>query len=258
MRELSSGNNGEHSLGMIAAIIWDYDGTLVDTQHKNLAVTRAIIEQVTGVRPSTFPALQSLEKYAEAMSSSTNWRDFYKNEFGLDEAEIDDAGRKWTECQMRDPTPTPVFEGIRDVLHRLREVPHGIVSQSSRDAIIRVLARSDLLQHFGSIVGFEEVGLRRQKPEPDGLLHCINELARSDGEIVLYVGDHETDTASAYNANHVLQKNRSHLHIRSIAAMYSSLHDSSHWKIKPDYEARQVHDIKAIAESVKSLAALRQ
>ncbi len=32
----------------ICAIIWDYDCTLVNTWHKNLAVTRRIIAKVSG------------------------------------------------------------------------------------------------------------------------------------------------------------------------------------------------------------------
>ena len=31
----------------IQAIIWDYDGTLVDTLHKNLNATKRIIEAIT-------------------------------------------------------------------------------------------------------------------------------------------------------------------------------------------------------------------
>ena len=36
----------------VAAVIWDFDGTLVDTRAKNIAVNRRIIEAVTG-RPWT-------------------------------------------------------------------------------------------------------------------------------------------------------------------------------------------------------------
>jgi phosphoglycolate phosphatase-like HAD superfamily hydrolase len=34
------------SITNIKAIIWDYDGTLVDTRYKNLNVTRNIIESI--------------------------------------------------------------------------------------------------------------------------------------------------------------------------------------------------------------------
>jgi HAD superfamily hydrolase (TIGR01549 family) len=243
---------------MVAAIVWDYDGTLVDSRQKNLRVTRAIIEEMTGTDPTTFSALQSLESYSYAIGRYSNWRDFYRKEFKLNDTETDDAGRKWTEFQMRDLTPTPVFEGIHDVVHRLRHVPHGIVSQSSRDAIKRVLEECDLMQYFQSLIGFEEVGLRRQKPEADGLLRCIDQLTGSPADFVLFIGDQETDTATARNGNRVLKENGSKLRIRSIGALYSSRQESSQWQIKPDHEARHVHDIIGIVESLNSMTFLHQ
>ena len=47
----------------IKAIIWDYDGTLVDSRIKNLNVTRKIIEKATGKKYSTFPALDNLQDF---------------------------------------------------------------------------------------------------------------------------------------------------------------------------------------------------
>ncbi len=238
-------------MNRIAAIIWDYDGTLVDTKRKNLSVTRAIISEITCAEAAAFPALCSLEAYERAMLRSTNWRDFYKREFSLIESDIDVAGRMWTEFQIRDCTPITVFDGIHEVLYRLRHLPHGIVSQNSRDAIVRVLDGSDLLQYFSCIVGFEEVEIRRQKPEPDGLFHCLGGLTVLNGDCVLYIGDHETDAASAHNANQILRTNKSHFHLRSIGALYSSPRESVQWQIKPDYEAREVHDILRIIDSIR-------
>ena len=35
-------------MSQILAVIWDYDGTLVDTGMKNLNVTRNIVKKITG------------------------------------------------------------------------------------------------------------------------------------------------------------------------------------------------------------------
>lgn len=231
----------------VETIIWDYDGTLVDTRRKNLNVTRKIIRMITGVSSQKFRALRSLESYALANQRSANWRDFYEREFGFTDGQTDEAGRAWTEYQLRDSTPIPVFDGIHEVLRTLGSVRHGIVSQNSRSAIEQILKEHSLLQYFGFIVGYEEVELRRQKPEPDGLLLCIENLHGPNATPVLYIGDHETDARCASNANHVLQKANSATRVLSIGALYSPNADSLHWKTKPDYEARSVHDIVKIA-----------
>jgi phosphoglycolate phosphatase-like HAD superfamily hydrolase len=84
----------------INAIIWDYDGTLVDTCHKNLNVTKKIIASTTKTDASKFPALQSLEKYDVANRRTSNWRELYRQEFNLTENQIDEAGRMWSAYQL--------------------------------------------------------------------------------------------------------------------------------------------------------------
>jgi HAD superfamily hydrolase (TIGR01549 family) len=258
MRERSDIRSGDGSRDMLAAIIWDYDGTLVDTQRKNLSVTRAIIKELTGADPTTFPALQSPEMYAHAMRQSTNWRDFYGKQFGLTDAEVDNAGKRWTEFQMRDETPVPLFEGIRAVLSQLQHLPHAIVSQNARAAIEHTLEQNAVRHHFNFIVGFEEVELRRQKPEPDGILHCIDSLTGSKGGQILYIGDHESDAALAHHANQILRNTGSRTRIRSVAALYSVAQETALWRIKPDYDAQETRDIVNIVESINNLAATRQ
>ena len=59
----------------VAAVIWDYDGTLVDTRQKNLAVTREIVWEVLQKSFEEFPALATIENYEQANLASVNWRD---------------------------------------------------------------------------------------------------------------------------------------------------------------------------------------
>ena len=169
--------------------------------------------------------------------------------FGFTDEQTDGVGRAWTEYQLRDSTPTSLFNGIQEVIRALRVVRHGIVSQNSRSAISHVLKEKDFLQYFGCIVGYEEVEPRRQKAEPDGLLLCIENLKGPNANRVLYIGDHETDARCAFNANGVLQRNRSTVRVVSVGALYSSETDASDWGVKPDYEARTVYDFVKIPQS---------
>jgi HAD superfamily hydrolase (TIGR01549 family) len=233
----------------VQAIIWDYDGTLVDTRKKNLNVTRQIVGRVAGVDPLTFDALRSQENYASVNRRSRNWRDLYIDEFGFTEEQTDSAGRLWTEYQLKDATPTPMYDGIQHVVAELRDFRNGIVSQNSQSTIFQVLQENDLLRYFRLIVGYEEVDLRKQKPHPEGLLMCIEKLTPLRSGCVLYVGDHATDIECARNANVTLHENGSKLRVVSIGAAYSSDGSSPEWPVPPDHEARNVRDLVDIVQS---------
>jgi HAD superfamily hydrolase (TIGR01549 family) len=227
----------------VLAIIWDFDGTLVDTRQKNLNVTRRIIEQITQKKAVTFPVLSSLENYISATFKATNWRELYTCKFGLTNHQTYLAGKLWTEYQLQDNTPTKLFPGVHDVLLQLKNIPHGIVSQNSYSNILKLLNEYGLEDLFKAIIGYEEVDIIRQKPEPDGLLACIDKLCNSSDGNIFYIGDHETDIVCAARANKVLQLKNSGLKISSIAAHYGVVDDISDWNSKPDFTAEKVEDI---------------
>jgi len=234
---------------MIKVIIWDYDGTLVDTHIKNLNVTRKIIRQITGKNPEHIAALADLNNYRVVTNEAKNWRILYKNEFNLSEMEIEQAGRLWSEFQLKDKTEVPFYAGIVDVIETLAEYPHGIVSQNSRENIKQFLHKTGMLKYFKCILGYEEVKPSQQKPDPTGLLQCISELVQDGSGTVIYIGDHETDIRCAINSNEVLKKNESNLKVISIAALYDTDTNISTWQVKPEYKAEKVEDIIEIVKS---------
>jgi len=237
----------------INAIIWDYDGTLVDTRHKNLNVTKKIIASTTKTDASKFPALQSLENYDIANRRTSNWRELYRQEFNLNENQIDEAGRMWTTYQLNDDTEAVFYEGLETVINELSEFPHGIVSQNSRSSIARHLEKKHIRSFFKHIVGYEEVDLKKQKPEPDGLLSCMEKLSALKPGYVCYIGDHETDVLCARAANRALQENNVKVKIFSIGACYDNVTDTSTWIVRPDFEAERVEDILKIVFNIKGV-----
>ena len=234
----------------IKAIIWDYDGTLVDTRHKNLNVTKNIIENIAAIDASAFPALRSLENYYLANRRTSNWRELYRQEFNLTEDQIDEAGRLWTAYQLNDHTEVVFYEGIEAVIRHLAEFPHGIVSQNSKSSITQNLEKKNLLPFFKYIVGYEEVGLNKQKPAPDGLLNCLEKLSATSPGYVCYIGDHETDAQCVLAANRCLQEKKVDAKIISIGVCFDPGTDTSTWKVRPDYEARKVEQILEIVKKI--------
>jgi HAD superfamily hydrolase (TIGR01549 family) len=232
--------------GKICAVIWDYDGTLVDSRQKNLNVTRKIVSKILKGDPSKISALSSLSNYHQAHIKATNWREFYKESFGLTEAQTDDAGRMWTGYQLEDQTSIPLIDGVEEAIISLCRFPQGIVSQNSRENIIQYLKQKKLRSYFENIIGYEEVDLNKQKPNPEGLMMCIERLTDFKPGVVIYLGDHETDVQCVLNANNILSENKPEIKIISIGAFYGFDVDTSDWSVLPDYQVKNAADIKNI------------
>jgi HAD superfamily hydrolase (TIGR01549 family) len=228
-------------------LIWDFDGTLVDTRQRNYNVVRRLLGESSGRTLDDIPALASPEVYDEVNRRYFNWRELYAKEFGFDDQETDRLGRLWSSYQLKDETPAQVFEGIAEVLAALREVDHGIVSQNARDQIARTLAGARLAEHFQVIVGYDDVDLARQKPEPDGVLACLEQLNALGPGRVLYVGDHETDVRCARNAQRALASRGVALEIVSVAACFAGNAGTAAWTHQPDHVAWSPREILAIA-----------
>jgi phosphoglycolate phosphatase-like HAD superfamily hydrolase len=235
----------------IRAIIWDYDGTLVDTRLKNYNVTKRIIKDMTGISPERFSALKSLESYISANHRAANWRDLYKEEFAFTEEEIDYSGKLWTPYQLDDKAPVPFFKGIQNVIRSLRLFPQGIVSQNSKNGIIKQLEDNNLTEYFSYIIGYEEVSLNKQKPEPDGLLECIEKLASEHSGYIVYIGDHETDVICAHKANQHIYNANPGLNIFTIGAFYGFFVDNSSWRCQPDFIAKKPKNILQVLTKIK-------
>ena len=223
----------------LKAVIWDYDGTLVDSRQKNLSVTRKIVEEITKKSADEFPMLTDLEKYHRATMESSNWRKFYREEFELNKEEVDEAGSLWTVYQLNDSTQVNIFAGIREGMNSIETIPQGIVSQNSKSNIERQLKSDGLIKYFSHISGYEEVALDRQKPEPDGLISCIKDLSDSEDGIIFYIGDHETDIQCAARANQILAD----LEVLSIGVLYGTGIDNVKWNTQPDFEANSVQEL---------------
>jgi len=233
--------------GPLRAVIWDYDGTLVDTRGRNRSVTARILERVTGRPPEAFPGVCSQDAYDALNRAAANWRELYRDAFELAEPEIDEAGRLWSEFQASDETPIVAFDGIHDAVDSLAGTPQGIVSQNGRHIIQRALEREGFVERFASIVGYEEVPFQRQKPDPLGLLITIERLTGWAPGCVAYVGDHETDALSAARANAELARAGRALRVVTIGAFFFGRDPCADWSVRPDHRARSPRDVGRIA-----------
>lgn len=230
----------------INSIIWDYDGTIIDTRLKNLNVTKTIISRIVDNFDIEGSVLNSVENYEQANTRSANWRDLYSREFGLDEEQIDNAGKMWTKIQLIDETDVQLFSGIDSAVSKLSAYPQGIVSQNSSRIIRSNLEKFRLEKYFSHIIGYEEVELKKQKPDPEGLLTCISTLSDLDNHhSFLYIGDHITDIECAHNANYRIGR-------KSVISILLNYRKNliKEWEYLPDYIADSPEDIPVIINKI--------
>jgi HAD superfamily hydrolase (TIGR01549 family) len=234
----------------ISAILWDYDGTLVDSSNKNFMTTRDIILHLNPtMQENELPlALTSLEKYRAAIGSSINWRDFYMNHFGMSEQQVDDAGALWSEFQLKNQTPVEIFDGIHELLNRLSPIPQGICSLNCMHNIEKKLQQCQLLDYFSSIVGYNSNLINKPKPNPESFMICLQQMKVPVAGNIICIGDHPEDTEFARNAETLLRNDKNQLRIINIAVCYSGS-TPDHWEIKPDYQAQTVSEIMSIIAS---------
>lgn len=238
---------------MIKAIIWDYDGTLVDSMHRNLAVSREIMQRIRPeIVDTEWPlALSNVDVYRQSNHSVTSWRELYIKHFGFSEQETDIAGPMWAEHQEKNTTKIDLFTGFHDMMQQLDHVRHGICSQNCSNHIFETLSGLNVQHHFETILGYNDIEFNQQKPNPASFFEVLNkmQIRLKNGDILFYVGDHREDARFAKNTEQALQKMGYDVRIFSIAAGYGGAQPTL-WDLDPDFTAQQLLDIPSITQSV--------
>lgn len=225
----------------IDAILWDYDGTLVNSVPKNMDITKQILSVVaprlTGINLPK--SLKSAQDYHIANHQAKNWQDLYVNYYGMTENEMRIAGTLWTEYQLKNNTPVKLFAEIKETVNQIN-LPQGICSQNSSENILQVLNKYEIAHKFNSIIGYDDIPSNKQKPSPYSGIKCLNQLfKRLNNKTIIYIGDHEGDVEFARNIEKELLNDNK---VISILVKYSGANPSS-WKYKPDFELESPNDL---------------
>ncbi len=250
---------GRRTSRRVTAVIWDFDGTLADTLVRNLEITRQIVERLLGGSARRFPALADRLQYGRAIHAAANWRQLYVQHFGIPIERTEAAAALWTEFHDNDREIAPLFSGVREAVGGLDGRRQGIVSQNGHDNIRRALEPAGLLDRFAAIVADEDLPFHRQKPEPDGLLHCVEALhaegtdagRTESADTILYVGDHPVDVECVRRASLHLSAAGNTWRALSVGVEYGTS-GQRRWGTEPDFVARQPADVLQIVEELES------
>jgi HAD superfamily hydrolase (TIGR01509 family) len=174
---------GAPSERLPAAVVFDWDGTLVDTM---AMIYRA---NLASLRPygMTMTRAWFRERY------TPDWRRGYQ-ELGVPEHLWDEMSERWAEAMagMRPRAMPWARQGLRDL--RRRGVRLGLVTASTRGVVEPNLARLNLDGMFETAWYADDVA--RSKPDPEALLRALGDLGLAAADTV-YVGDTTVDLEMA-------------------------------------------------------------
>ena len=171
-------------------IIFDIDGTLIDTEKRNSLGLQKVLKENAGLDI----ALETL--YSKMGGTGRN----ILRSFDIDEELIDGYLEKWITIAYNDEEISQVdfFEGIEDTVKTLHKkgISLGIVTSKTRELL--ALEHFPLEEYFGCMVLADDTS--RHKPNPDPLLHYLT-LTDSKAEDCIYIGDTYSDFLCATESN---------------------------------------------------------
>lgn len=219
---------------MIDTILFDWDGTLIDTAGPAYEATRKVLQEV-GI---TIDA----ETYARVFSP--NWYRMYEA-LGLPKERWQQADDLWETHYPR--ATAPLLPGVRETLEELvrRDFTLGIVTNGNRKRVLGEIDALGLAGIFRAVVCHEDV--EHKKPHPEGLETALR-LLEKRAESCCYVGDCPDDIEMGKRAGVVT------VGITSAYPVSRLLPDS-----QPDYRFTSIRGLLkcSFSASSKSAAARR-
>jgi HAD superfamily hydrolase (TIGR01509 family) len=167
---------------VIAAVIFDLDGLLIDSERAWDRVRRAYVEERGGRwRDSATRDMMGM--------SSVEWSRYVHEELGVDlppERISEEVADRVAELYERE---LPLLPGAVEAVERIAERwPLGLASSSNRELIDRVLELAGIASRFQATVSSEEVV--RGKPAPDVYLEAARRLEAPPGECAAIEDSH--------------------------------------------------------------------
>lgn len=169
----------------IEGVLFDWDGTLIDSYHADTSAYLAMFEEM-GISWG----IKELEK-----NYSPNWYQVYRAA-GLPRRRWPDADRAWRAHYAKHKPK--LMAGARRVLARLGGAhPLGLVTSGDRDRVSRQLREFRLTKLFAARVCSGDT--RRKKPHPEPLRLALRQM-KLDPSACVYVGDAPQDVEMAQRA----------------------------------------------------------
>jgi HAD superfamily hydrolase (TIGR01549 family) len=170
-------------------IVFDIDGTLIDTEYAVLHSLQDTLIAVTGINREinelTF-ALGIPGKYA-------------LKKLNVPESSFSIILGDWEKCMCKYSNTVCIFQGISDLLKTLLQSGYelGIVTSKTREEFKQDFEPFDISSYFATIICADDTV--EHKPEPDPLFKYM-EVSDAGNNEMLYIGDSAYDRECAKSA----------------------------------------------------------
>ena len=175
---------------MIKAIIFDCDGTLVDSETLSAIATDHAFRSILK-RPLT-------EEESNGLLGRPANR-VLKEWFPDRGKDIFEEASAYFRERMQEIKPYDDIEKLLNILHN--DFRFAVVSSSSRFIVQEMLDITGLNRYFELVIGHEDT--EKHKPDPEPLMECIKRLGLAESECI-YVGDQPYDIMAARSAGIVV------------------------------------------------------
>jgi HAD superfamily hydrolase (TIGR01549 family) len=174
------------SLGPVDAVLYDWDGTLVDSAEQSFRCYEELFAGY-GIR---------FDRDAYAATYSPNWHRTYVA-LGLPEDRWTEADARWVERYGRDAIPLIAGTEAALAAAAAAGLAQGLVTSGDRARVERELRAHGLVDRFAALVcGSDPV---RKKPDPEALLLALERMGVPPARAA-YVGDSPEDVEMAKRA----------------------------------------------------------
>ncbi len=160
---------------MIEAIIFDFDGVIVDTETPDYTTWQGIFE--------SYGVELERELWTSFIGGGSGEFDVYKHLEDLSGIEVDrvELRRRMRAIFLAEIEQSPVLPGVLDYIDRAKDMGLrvGLASSSSRERVEGHLGSRGILDRFDDIKGSDDVDM--VKPSPELYLSSARELGVSPG-----------------------------------------------------------------------------
>lgn len=169
------------------AIIYDIDGTLMDTYERNMVPLRQIIREELG------------DEWSDAQVRRFHAQPGLKTIRDLGIQDVEGVYARWVRYVNAYGKDAEPYDGILEVLEAFREanILQAVVSSKMRKQYGIDMGGRGLDKYMAAAVLAEDTV--KHKPNPEPILACLEQLGVEPSEAI-YIGDAPSDSVASQNA----------------------------------------------------------